>query len=380
MASWIDDPLTDRTGHQEFHAPVRAEDLLADAPDCIWPILMPCDLLPVLGNGAGDFLCLRIDGSDEVSEIVHWYHGGGDWIPWGKSLPDAIIYDNVVRRLPGYAKDHAIAAEDPRPSKTLKQRPASDPLHDWAIQFVHPEVRNVSIEAVAINNDCASEEIAIGWMKVLANHRVASEAFALRRIQIEMMNPSSSVESSSDADWGTIRSIAESVLGDRQDLAWAMNIAGDAASHLGDADAARDHYEASLDCSNFTDQSVRLGMDWDTRKSIKYAASRLLEIGTESPATEQTQLYCNVDQNSFISVADRIKNAWLERSRENEDQGNFPLAIQCAMQAGWDVGLASMKEYRPIMKRIVTLSEKANQPARAEIARTHLASFDQRYG
>ena len=72
---------------------------------------MPCDFLPVLGNDRGDWLCVRFGNDNSANEIIHWYHGGGDWIPWGQTLAEAIVFDSVRAKLPGNRRDHAISAE-----------------------------------------------------------------------------------------------------------------------------------------------------------------------------------------------------------------------------------------------------------------------------
>jgi hypothetical protein len=60
--------------------------LLESAPTVIWPGFMPANFLPLIGNTTGDWLCVKVDESGFASRIFHWYHGGGDWLPWGESL------------------------------------------------------------------------------------------------------------------------------------------------------------------------------------------------------------------------------------------------------------------------------------------------------
>ncbi len=89
LADWFDSEVWKSEGLHEYHLPVDPEILLQPAPDVIWPGLMPCDLLPLISNDAGDWLCVRLDSRNNASEIVQWYHGGGDWIPWGNSICEA---------------------------------------------------------------------------------------------------------------------------------------------------------------------------------------------------------------------------------------------------------------------------------------------------
>ena len=79
LARWFDDELWQHEGRSEYREPIPPSDLIETFPEAIWPGLMPPDFLPVLGNMAGDWLCMRIEPMGEVAEIVQWYHGGGDW-------------------------------------------------------------------------------------------------------------------------------------------------------------------------------------------------------------------------------------------------------------------------------------------------------------
>ena len=376
MADWVDGSITEQTGHQQFHAPVAVEELLSEVPDSIWPVLMPCDLLPVLGNNAGDYLCLRMDQHNRISEIVHWYHGGGDWIPWAKTLPDAIVFGHVLGCLPRPTKDHAIAAEDPRPSihSDLGRKP--DPLLEWAIRFVAPDVRKVVDQTLLLGAELPRHDLAESWLDVLERNGVACEAIALRRIQII------SEGRMTEADWRAMQSIAEKVGRHRTDLAWPMNVAADAALRLGNRELAAQHYHSALACSNFTDQSVRLGMHWDAQRSSKYAAYRIVQNGLFDPRQELHILFCDGDgdHNGSTATKDRVRDYWLKQSALRERDGDRSSALRCAVLAAWDMGLDSMNAYRPILMRVVSLAESTDQFARAEVARTHLTSFEQRYG
>ncbi|MEO1526485.1 MAG: SMI1/KNR4 family protein [Planctomycetota bacterium] len=104
LIDWFDSEIW---REQEEHAPpgqfveaVSPEELLVDAPSAIWPALMPCDLLPLVGNSMGDWLCLRMATDGSASEVVYWYHGGGDWITWGNGLAQALLFAHVRKRLP----------------------------------------------------------------------------------------------------------------------------------------------------------------------------------------------------------------------------------------------------------------------------------------
>lgn len=74
---------------------LSAEELVQEAPTQIWPGFMLPDTLPLVGNDYGDWICVRVDAQGELGELLYWYHGGGDWIPVGTNLAEAIAHDVV---------------------------------------------------------------------------------------------------------------------------------------------------------------------------------------------------------------------------------------------------------------------------------------------
>jgi hypothetical protein len=80
-AEWFDEVAVGELRGGEYCEPVHPSELLSATPEVIWPGLMPPDLMPVVGNGMGDWLCARVGPESTIREVVHWYHGGGDRLP-----------------------------------------------------------------------------------------------------------------------------------------------------------------------------------------------------------------------------------------------------------------------------------------------------------
>ncbi len=189
LADWFDREIWKRVGRSEYHAPLNPELLLTAAPEAIWPGLMTCDLLPLIGNTVGDWLCVRVDENNVAAEIVQWYHGGGDWIPWGNNLAEAMVFDSLIDRLPGQSRRHAIPAEDPRPDGDASD-PATDPILDWALQHLPP--------SVAVAFDVATHESDVA--QILLDANVAEIAVRCELVLSALMRPERNFEQLLRAD------------------------------------------------------------------------------------------------------------------------------------------------------------------------------------
>ncbi|TWT65079.1 SMI1/KNR4 family protein [Allorhodopirellula solitaria] len=145
LNQWWDELCQHSPGPGEFRYPVMPQTLLATVPDPIWPPLMPPNFLPLVGNGAGDWLCLRLldphvaAQSGRSMDICHWYHGGGDWLPWGDTLSEALLFDWLLASLPQAERRHAEPASEPAlecesddpPSHVGSDSPAAWRDHRW---------------------------------------------------------------------------------------------------------------------------------------------------------------------------------------------------------------------------------------------------------
>ena len=89
---WMKDAGKEECG-AEFRLAQSPEQWLDPPPGAIWAGFMLPDTLPIISNDYGDWLCLRIAADGTVTELVQWSHGGGDWIPYGRTLAEGLVYD-----------------------------------------------------------------------------------------------------------------------------------------------------------------------------------------------------------------------------------------------------------------------------------------------
>jgi hypothetical protein len=370
LVDWLDSEQFLNHGFGEFSAPVHPADLLVDAPEPIWPALMSCDMIPMVGNDSGDYLCARVGPDNTITEFVHWYHGGGDWIPWGNRLQEAVVFDVLGTRLPGPHHRHAVPAEVRAKADSTDK--GDDRLLRWSLSHLPVEVENAIKENEKA--DCLAN--------TLLHNDVASTAVRFELVENALF------PKSGQQDFAKAESIALCTINERRNklesLSWTWNVAAIAAHHRGEVGLAIDRFGQALLCSNFSDQSIRLKHHWKHELNAKYASRQLAQLapdhsfpGFDDQKRMLQQLY------SASSVDDReqaVTDYWMARSLTMEQQGDFAAAYDCLVRAGWDLGAAPMQAYQGLLQNITRLADLGGQHARAAVAATHLACFNDRYG
>ena len=403
LADWFDSRQWRESGFGEYHQPVHPETLLSPAPDCIWPGLMSADLLPLIGNASGDWLCARIDRGGDASGIIQWYHGGGDWIPWGRTIAEAILFDTVVDRLSDAPRRHAVPATSPRPRPP---RGEHDPLVRWALTHLpdslEPDLQAASnAESVArAVLDAEVAEVAVRCERILAilkqparqvldslasrqrsvERETWSEwSFDLTRIPTEMRD---AIEPDDGRlarlqDWEAAARHAEQVVRLAPDLAWAWDVLGYAAENRGDPGAAIGMYRRSAECSVFSDQSIRLETHWTNASAAKFSVARLKSLAPDVvEGSEYLSLLCDADVHRRRVLATEY---WSGQASSRAENQQWDQACDAHFAAGWDVGAASMPAYAKLLDRLADAADHAGQAGRAELARTHLRCHRDRY-
>ncbi len=415
LTDWFDSEQWRSTGTGEFSEPVTPEQLLADCPEPIWPGLMPPDLLPLVGDQYGDWLCLRVAADNSVQEIVHWYHGGGDWIPWGQTLPEAFAFQQTRDHLPGLPFRHA------DPAAPLRTSQADDPHFLWAKRFlplaavqlieglaagavsqpslyvieqlIGSEVATTALHAEAILQaldtplrrltPAQANELGIVWDGELDGwllDAAVAPPDALQRLATRLHQEVSQLK---QQDWDTAAQHASAVASTRGDLSWPLHILAWTAERRREPGAALESYGRALTTSVFTDQSVRFRTH--NRQEEKRSATRLAQLLKQHPELgdewhgdrEYWQVW------STATAADRqtaIAQLWQQRASSAEAGGHWQTAYEAYVQAGWDLGLTSMLAYGPLLRHIADAAERAGQPARAAVAAAHARCFAQRFG
>ncbi len=400
MADWFDSEIWKLAGHHEYHEPVEAEALLSPAPESIWPGLMNPNLIPIVSNGIGDWLCASVGADSQIVAIVQWYHGGGDWIIWGKDIAEAIVFDAVQSRLPGPRRRHAEPAQG-APSSPVA--PDNDPLLKWAVSHLHSSIG----EAIALQVD--SHRIA----EILLQTGVAEVAVRCELVQdVLHLSAFSAIDSQAlqsigvDADevsrwsldherippnlierlpqplptqdWSEAENHAVAVSAIAPDTSWGWDIAGYAAGKRGDSDAARMRYTKGSQCPIFSDQSIRLQTHWAVAESGKFSVAMLVSDFSDSVA-ESDYLRAITHPNP-IRRSDNVSAYWLDRGEGAVADGRFADAYQYFVAAGWDIGMRPITAYGRLLEKIASAAEMSGQVGRGRIARIHRKCLRDRYG
>lgn len=428
-ADWFDTLACQATLDGEFFEPVHPEQLLDAAPEVIWPGLMPPDLMPLAGNTLGDWLCGRIGSDDTISEVVHWYHGGGDCLPYGRTMSEALLYDALAPRFAGWRLRLAQPAE-PLPSAS-RRRLADRIGTRWALQHLGVPLAEVFSEEVpacrvaevllehgvaevavrcdhvlaALDNEIRrrmtpqlAAQLGVGWERDVVRWMfdVGQASEALRRqmaSQWGVPEPSWKLQ-----DWMAAADHCRQVAAVRDDLAWVHDILGWAAERCGRLDEAIEHYCQGAQASLFTDQSVRFRTHFDSDQVCKFSIARLRHLGRED-RLDAEYLRCLLVGPRHAGPddatwRDRVCQYWLDKaehstaagirsaaSRQESSPGVAAAArrYELVYRAGWDVGCDTIQRYGQLLAQLAEAAAAAGQAARAELAKTHAECLHGRY-
>ncbi|MFG0265097.1 MAG: SMI1/KNR4 family protein [Rhodopirellula sp. JB055] len=445
LASWFDDEIWRSPGNGEFAVAVSPETLLKSVPDPVWPPLMPPNFLPLVGSHAGDWLCLRLaDGEAGAAnvpyDLCHWYHGGGDWLPWGNTLAEALLFDQILPFLPASDHRHAI----PSPMDNARSvEPGMNAWQDWMTRWlpetVQPIVQqqlwlsggtgwiddlmNAGVCAVAIGCQLVIDELS----NELTRHLMPADAnrmgiawndimrwgFDLQALPADIANrlrDEGAVQTSAmdpgQQDWSRIESICERTHSLSPELAWAAELLGYCRLQRGDFSGATSAFLQSMRCSVFTDQSVRLRTHWATsgaegmakfgaywlcresnlhpemwdRESLSSGANSA-SIANAVPASVSMSEYLDCLRNREEgSVRSRVTAFFLNCADLSSGSGQHADAVRCLYAAGWDLGTEPMKLYAELLRRLVDTCQLAGWTSHEILARMHRDCFRKRYG
>jgi hypothetical protein len=402
----------------EFRVPASAHSLLERSPQCIWPGLMLPDTIPVLSNEYGDWICVRVDEHNCFGELLHWYHGGGDWIPLGRSLAEAVLHDAVdsLRIRTSQVLRGATESQSLCRKQDFKQRVSQSILHDWLARQL--DTRDLHMPVL---NAIEQEEYLIA-LSLLLESGWATCAVLCDRMEIALQYPANSMANPSIAhrlginwepdfvrwlfdlstipqdafqqiqeilhssglaatgwqqqDWNTAESLAHQVLNERWDLGWAVDIAGWAAQRRGDLLTAANIYFRGRHASAFSNQSVRMRTHWFDQQFGKFSLSQLWMVRDHLNVSDREDSYVQeVWQTPSRLLQRHVQDYWSAAGRELMRHGNFTDAYHAFYRAGWDLGAQRMTEYLDVLENLVQAAEAAGWKARSAVAATHLASL-----
>lgn len=355
LASWWDDGIWETGGGNEFRWPVSPESWLDSTLDCLWPGLMPCHLIPLIGNDVGDYLCVRVSDDGRMGEIVHWYHGGGDWIPWGKNLAQAIAIDAWSVNLPGICYRNAESA-----GSNLPKDPANNGWLDWAS-------RHVNLGGITTENVAAEfSRRDIGLAALLAGELVQN-----RLVIDPPLVKNGSQATDIDSRFAMDEPICERAIEVGPGLSWTWDTAGRAAEAAGDVALATARYIRGARCSIFSSQSVRVGTHRYETTVPKFSIARLQTIAPEVVRGEDY-----FRRLTFHDREDRqrsIHSYWLDVAAANAD--GSPAQVFALHMSAWDIGLSSMPAYEKAIECLIESADIGGMRARASVAKLHLRTL-----
>lgn len=402
LADWFDREVWRRIGQGEYRQPIDPVALLAPAPEEIWPGLMGCDLLPLLSNTVGDWLCARVDGHNQVAEVIQWYHGGGDWIIWGSNLAEAIVFDAISDRLPGPSRRHAVPAESPRPIQPSDE----DPILNWALEHMPPSVVGLfesqrqdsdSVAEILIDEGVAEVAVRCELVQHALSPSLPFSADLSRKLGIppcelaqwsfdshripkdkrKLIEQVGACHLLQEHDWADAEAHALRVTELAPQIAWGWEIAGYAAHRRGDLQLAKTRYLQASQCSIFSDQSIRLQTHWTAHHAAKFSVARLAELFPELVAASA---YLNrLCEPAPTRRGERTTAYWTEQASMRIAAGNPAQAYHCLVAAGWDIGAQPITAFADLLDQISDTADLAGQFARGEVARTHRVCLRDRY-
>lgn len=413
VVAWFDDDACwRRRGGGEFSEPIEPAQWLDPEPGLIWPGFMLPDSLPVIGNGYGDWLCARFDRAGEIREVVFWSHAGGDWIPYGRTLAEGLLYD-AVRRASGVAPSFAVEPSSPdelvdaaddvdaeshhgvwthaawcwgqlrgQEQLGLPDWPGEDAamLGSWLrrTRLSFPARARDEILAhldSALKNSTdyrVAEKLGVTWEPEFVSWMFDTRMIPADRRESLSRHFGVSVSDLLRQNWQAAESLALQVMQQRPDLGWAFDIAGWAAERRGEMDRAIGRYRTGLRPSLFADHTVPFRTHWVADGFCKFSAARLHEHRESLPAELRDDPYVQLflaNQSTTLRV--RVSQFWLEVARRAEQAGDPAAAYDAYFNAGWDLGLDEMDGYRPILDGLVSSARASGAEGLARIAELH---------
>jgi len=403
VRAWFDDELWQHGGSTGYSEPERPQELLRPKSAAIWGGLMLPDTFPILGNGCGDCLCLRFNWDGELAEVICWLHEGGSWVPYGKTLAEAIVVDALCSRFEFPDSEFPDGADDEAPDLSYL---------DWALAWLAQESNaptglrdalavgapspleqliqlGVAVDAArgllcedVLTTDLRyycrrhggqrlAESLQIGWPEIEV------WLFDAQRIPESMIGKlcettGISAERILGQDWHQAAALANEVVRSRTDLAWPFAVAGWAAERAGNVEQAIELYFAgleSLGSSEVFTETWKLG---PRPVGVKFVVGRLIELGPSLPAS--------IRQNGYLSVVSphpykrgtqsgALREYWLKRGDEAERLENHAEAYRCFFAAGWDSFHAN--DMPLILDRLAKAAHAGGSAALAKLAERH---------
>ncbi|MEO8269285.1 MAG: hypothetical protein ABI557_06165 [Aureliella sp.] len=429
---WFDEDVARVRLPGGFRAALTAEQLIRPAPREIWPGFMLPYTLPLVGNQYGDWICVCIETDGSLGELLHWYHGGGDWIPLGNDIAEVVVHDVIDHFRPVGGQMLRGAPESIEPEQRAQVLSAFQEagLRNWLCERLSASAKDQPISADEVARELANIEQALeagaymDALQVMQQRSWAMDAVACDRIQyvlqhgtVQLSDPAiahalnikwspdyvrwlfdvdripqsvrarvaelsrARAERRDDGDlwdqqdWTLAGKLACEVLERRNDLGWAVNVAGWSRQRVGNAAEAADIYFQGRYASAFSDQAVRMRTHWTESSYGKFTIAQLFELRDYLTPDQQADPYLRAIVHSEGRTVEQVQNFWLNKSRRLSNEQTFDDANCCLVRAGWDLGVEHLGDYRSILEPLIASARSAGWEARQAVAQTHLNCF-----
>jgi hypothetical protein len=353
LQEWFDGGQHKLLGSQMFNDRLDPEEVLLGKH--IWGGQMPPDTLPVVGNGAGDYLCAKFTAGGELAEIVAWHHEGSHWDHYGSSLSQALTFDiwnSTV--LEGCNKDRT--PEFPGISQVAALRVACKLA-----------LRSRLHEACSIRGGGRlAESVGVPWM-LFRTWLFDPSQMAADKLERLAAILGINAEELVKQDWEKAFECATSVIRLRADLAWPYTVAGWAYEKAGNIKQAIDWYSTGF-CK--LGATLSFTSAWTTTPSpdpCRFSIRRLLDLAPPdiSPGLQE---YIAAEAQGPLSV----RSFWMAHADQETKQGQYSEAYDNLYFAGWDSHCSN--DVPALLQALAIAAKNSGSPALEALALLHLRS------
>lgn len=390
ISEWYDKETWENLGGVLYDVPVKPGDLLDPKSSIIWGGQMLPDSLPVLDNGAGDTISMRINPDGTVKEFVQWNHEGATWRPCARSFTEAIILD-ISKTLEGCVANESrfdlesslfswaaacLGLPDDQLS-VLKSQFENSESFQISILLEH-EIAEIGVRNILTENLLESPLLKYakqnGGGLIAKKLKVPWDVFRIwlddssqvprkyyRKLETIIGLP---IDELFAVNWDKAVEHAKAVIRSRKDLAWPFAVLGRYSENHERIEEAIEFYVAGLQAMNPTQDFTAL---WAHKHFGNFFMERLLELGNHAtlPSDEYFS-YMIENEKSNLTPA---RNYWQKKANDAESTGNYEAAYFFWYYAGWDD--YTFDDIETVLDGLVRNAQKAGFDALYELAKKH---------
>ncbi|MCB9849631.1 MAG: SMI1/KNR4 family protein [Phycisphaerales bacterium] len=376
----------------EFAIPTIPDCVFDLSSSTIWAGLMLPDTIPVLENGCGDVVAMRIGKDGTVTEFIAWSHETCCWLPYGRSLPEAILSDLAKTRLEISPDEYTDEASIDRPVEVWAleyvRRATSQSFHWPEFNVINRSSALRALVAAGISEAFAQRELCLLDLKVelveklryLKEHELLCELLSrctigpnlwfgsppLSREELDRLIGvlGQPIEPLIAQNWLEAASRAHQILQIRTDLGWPFIVAGRAAERQQDLSGAAKHYLAAL--RTLGTNTPFAGLD-----DRHFILGRLRDLQGHYSTDDVPPPFAGglaADEGSR-GTCERVRRYWLQMAERAESSGQYELAYDCYYRLGWDQHC--FDDMDQILDGLIRSAESAGLIALAKVAELH---------